>query len=124
MANDISEFHRKLKLKEYFYCNDDLEQDDSLVRNNSYFEPPKCRNQNLDDYIETTKIIPTDGSNKKKSFNITRNERLAIDLAKDSSIVIKEADKGGGIVIMNKEFYKRKILQMLEDKSFYKKVEK
>ena len=51
----------------------------------------------LDDYIDTTNIIPTDENNKRKSFNITRNERQAIDiLANDtfSSIVIKEADKG------------------------------
>ena len=61
---------------------------------------------------------------RKTSFNITRNDRKAIDnLAKDTSIVIKEADKGGGIVIMNKEFYKRKLLQMLDDKSFYKQIE-
>ena len=49
------------------------------------------------------------------SFNITCNERKAPNLSKDTSIVIKEADKGGGIVIMNKEFYKRKILEMLDD---------
>ena len=57
-------------------------------------------------------------------FNITCNERKALDnLTKDTSIVIKEADKGGRIVIMNKEFYKRKILEML-DESFYQQKPK
>ena len=124
LSNDIAEFHRKIKLKEYFYCNENIEQDDSLVRNNSYFEPPRGRNQRLDEYIDMTKVIPRNDPQRKTSFNITRNERKAIDnLAKDTSIVIKEADKGGGIVIMNKEFYKRKLLQMLDDKSFYKQIE-
>ena len=45
LSNDIAEFHRKLKLKEYFYTNDNIEQDDSLVRNKSFFEPPKVRNE-------------------------------------------------------------------------------
>ena len=124
MSNDIAEFHRKIKLKEYFYCNENIEQDDSLVRNNSYFEPPRGRNQRLDEYIDMTKVIPRNDSQRKTSFNITCNERKAIDnIAKDTSIAIKEADKGGGIVIMNKEFYKRKLLQMLDDKSFYKQIE-
>ena len=99
-------------------------QDDSLLRNNSYCEPPRGRNNMLDDYIDLTKVIPRNDTQRKRSFNITRNERFAIDrLAKDTSIVIKEADKGGRIVIMNKEFYKTKLLEMLEDKSFYKQIE-
>ena len=123
LSNDIAEFHRKLKLKEYFYCNDNIVQGDSFVRNNTFFEPPQGRNQSLDEYIDTTKVIPRDDTKEKKSFNISRNEGQAIDnLSKDTSIVIKEADKGGGIVIMNKEFYKRKRLQMLEDNSFYKQI--
>ena len=71
-----------------------------------------------------TKVIPRNDPQRKTSFNITRNKRKAIDiLAKDTSIVIKEAAKGGHIVIMNKEFYKRRLLQMLDDKSFYKQIE-
>ena len=33
LSNDIAEFHRKLKLKEYFYSNENTVPDDSLVRN-------------------------------------------------------------------------------------------
>ena len=58
LSNDIAEFHRKNKLKEYFYCNENKGQDDSLVRNNSYFEPLKGRNQRLDEYIDMTNVIP------------------------------------------------------------------
>ena len=34
----------------------------------------------------------------------------------------KEADKGGGIVLMNTDFYKRKILEMLVDESYYSHI--
>ena len=92
LSNDVTEFHRKIKLKEYFYCNENIEQDDSLVRNNSYFEPPRGRNQRLDEYKDMTKVIPRNDPQRKTSFNITRNKRKAIDiLAKDTSTVIKEA---------------------------------
>ena len=78
----------------------------------------------LDEYIDLTKVIPRNDTQRKRSFNITSNEQFAIDsLAKDTSIVIKEVDKGGGIVIMNIEFYKTNLLEMLEDKSFYKQIE-
>ena len=53
----------------------------------------------LDEYLDLTKVIPRNDTQSKRSFNITRNERIAIDsLAKDTSIVIKEADKGGGLL--------------------------
>ena len=111
----------RFKVPQYIYIYSIY---DSLVRNNSYFEPPRGRNNMLDEYIDLTKVIPRNDTQRKRSFNITRNERFAIDsLAKDTLIVIKEADKGGGIVIMNKEFYKTKLLEMLEDKSFYKLIE-
>ena len=43
-------------------------------------------------------------------------------LKDDETFVIKKVDKGGGIVIMNKEYYKRKFIDMLNDDTFYKKA--
>ena len=58
---------------------------------------------------------------KKHSSNISGNETKAFNALKnDKTIVIKEADKGGGIVIMNKDFYKNKIEEMLQDDTLYK----
>ena len=44
------------------------------------------------------------------------------DLKNDKSIVIKEADKGGSIVIMTSNHYKRMVHHHLDDKSTYKPV--
>ena len=95
-----------------FECVHDIENNDnSIVRNNSSFEPPCGRNISLDSYISASKAIcsNTIGTNNHSKYNITLKQREAIkSLAPDNSIIIKEADKGGGIVIMNTEFYKTK----------------
>ena len=59
------------------------------------------------------------------SPNLTLNELSISSLQNDETIIIKEADKGRGggvIVIMNRDYYKRKVLEMLEDNAFYKEA--
>ena len=44
------------------------------------------------------------------------------NLKNDDSIIIKEAEKGGAAVIMDKTFYREKIYEMLADKEHYTEV--
>ena len=61
---------------------------------------------------------------RKPRFNTTRKERQAlIQLKKNEDIVIKPADKGGAIVIMNKENYIKEGERQLSNKEHYKRVE-
>ena len=123
LQSDLSEFHRKLRLKEFFYSNPRSTEDDSLVRNKSNFQPPKGRNQPLEQFCEVTNTLPSKQSTTNMKHNISLAERNAIrSLQNDKTIVIKEADKGGGIVIMNSEFYEKKILEMLNDNTFYQRI--
>ena len=112
-----------MRLKEFFQ---DIENyDNSIVRNNSNFEPPCGRNISLDSSISASKAICSNTicTNNHTKYNITLKQREAIkSLAHDNSIIIKEADKGGGIVIMNTEFYKTKVLEMLSDENYYKPI--
>ncbi|XP_062601156.1 uncharacterized protein LOC134262845 [Saccostrea cucullata] len=56
--------------------------------------------------------------------NISRKEQNALkDLSEDSSIIIKEADKGGAIVIMDRDHYKEMVMSQLQDDQFYKKLD-
>ena len=56
-------------------------------------------------------------------YNLTKNERDALhDLANDSEIVIKPADKGGKIIIMNREDYEQECERQLQDVNFYTEV--
>ena len=44
-------------------------------------------------------------------------------LALDRDIVIKEADKGGAVVIMDKEHYLSMLLDILNDQNYYERLE-
>ena len=119
MQAEINEFHRKLRFKEFF-AHKNIPEDDSIVKNKSNFEPPKGRNQALENYINLTKQFSQPNYTRPVKSNIERIAKLC--LKDDETIVIKEADKGGGIVIMKKEYYKHKTLDMLNDDTFYKQA--
>lgn len=55
--------------------------------------------------------------------NLSKDEQCAIqELAKDSEIIIKPADKGGAIVIMNSTDYITEAYRQLNDETFYRKL--
>ncbi|XP_062588448.1 uncharacterized protein LOC134250115 [Saccostrea cucullata] len=63
-------------------------------------------------------------ADKKVTSNIPHNQYQAMqNLKSDQTIVIKSADKGGAIVIMDREHYKEMSLSQLQDNQFYKKLE-
>lgn len=128
LASDIRSFSRKLRLMEYFKDSDNESNSDSLFKNASTFNPPRGRNRSLDactDHLFTVanSLIENDPQNAKKS-NLRSSEREALNkLRSDKSVIIKNADKGGAVVIMNTAFYQRKITEMLNDESTYIKVD-
>ena len=120
IESDMSEFFRRIKLKNFLHDKNN-EQDDSLVRNKSSFEPSKGRNAALDEFITQTKNFPLSSLPTEKKYNITMDERNALtSLQNDPTIIFKEADKGDGIVIMNTSFYRDKMLEILANDAFYK----
>ena len=57
-------------------------------------------------YIEAVKKDVIEGISKKVEMNITKKEERAMkSLLNDDSIVIRTADKGSGIVIMDTQKY-------------------
>ena len=61
---------------------------------------------------------------KLKYHNVTKEERNAIEsLRNDTSIIIKEADKGSGIVVWDREDYLREAESQLGDTNVYEKLE-
>ena len=120
IKTDIKSFTRQLNIKEKFY--DSTSTDNSIVRNksNKNFKPQNPELTNIINEIESLNPIF-----HEKSDNLTKQERLALKELKDNpSIVIKKADKGGNLVIMDVDFYRNKLV--LEDhlsSSTYRKVE-
>ena len=74
------------------------------------FIPKHGRNRTLDVVCDTLENInlPDTGIHYSKP-NLSKNEQNALkDLRNDRRIIIKEADKGGGVVIMDRDFMKTK----------------
>ena len=133
---DIQEFNRKLRLAEYFESettvnnaetgaetSSETDSDDtaSLVKNKSGFKPPHNRDKILESFIDYINSQPL--SSQKTRNNLTIEERKALkSLSSDSSIVIKEADKGGSVVIMDTDYYVSKVQSMLNDQESYQEV--
>lgn len=59
-------------------------------------------------------------TNAYHPFNLSKEEQQSLKaLAGIESIIIKQADKGGAIVIMDKDIYLTEAIQQLTDRSFY-----
>ena len=119
LHEDSNEFNRKLRLAEFFDGTED--QDISLVRNKSSFIPPSKRNDALDEFINTVEKFPKTPIQSNVKNNLTMQEQEAL-LRTNSEIIIKEADKGGATIIMNKEDYKELVETILNDEVYYTKL--
>ena len=62
-------------------------------------------------------------NNSNFVHNLTKEEyNCLLNLAKDKSIIIVKPDKGNGVVLMNKEEYVEKMLQILNDHQKFERV--
>ena len=122
LSEDLKEFNRKLRLLEYF---DGIDYNDkSPVRNKSDFIPSSERNAALDKFVTTVEEFRKKNKrNNKLKPNLNKLESNAIkSLQNDDSIVIKEADKGGTTVIMDKTHYKEMVETIINDNDNYEKL--
>ena len=63
--------------------------------------------------------------NRKVKDNLSKKQWEGImNLKNDKDIIIKESDKGGSCVIMDKTFYYEKVMEMLKDDKTYKELPK
>ena len=70
-----------------------------------------------------TGLLTTLPRRKHTATNTSRSDSKCIsDLAKDSNIVIKKADKGGAVVLQNRADYMKEGECQLSDGKFYQKV--
>ena len=112
---------------EFFYKEKESEEekfsDDSIIKNKSAFNPPRNRDKILDQNIDSRDILNFPDMQKAPKSNLSKLEWAAInDLKNDKNIEIKEADKGGSVVILSKSHYKSMILSQLNDEKTYKKL--
>ena len=74
----------------------------------------------LEKFISNLENTPTKLRNPKCKENITRQQRASIKkLSENNNIVIKEADKGGAVVIMDRDPYKEMAYEILQNREYY-----
>ncbi|XP_069464765.1 uncharacterized protein [Ambystoma mexicanum] len=127
---EIRRFLRTVRLRTFFkehVTNED--PNDTGLHPKSSFSPSE--NQVPSDLLTFERCVLRDlrSLSKRKhnhrQQNITRAEREGLyELAKKSELVIKPADKGGGIVIMKSEQYFQMVMDLLKDTQSYKLLKK
>ncbi|CAJ0917147.1 unnamed protein product [Ranitomeya imitator] len=135
---DLQRFFCNLRLKAHFqgvpdtttlHSNSALLQLKGLgLRTPSTFMPPR-NNPHIETFIslvERDMEIFNREVNQGKfqhQTNLTHMEKLALDeLSTDKSLIIKPADKGGAIVVMDKTYYMSEIQRKVSDTQVYEPI--
>ena len=126
-------FDRRLRLKYFFYqdsttTTEPSEETNPTLHPSSGWTPPSGQDTFLESYrstiIHNTLKEIQKNKNKKYKRNLKKEEWAAINtLRNNRNIVIKPADKGGNIVIMDKEDYIQEGLRQLSNHKFYETLE-
>ena len=134
LRNDIKAFCRRMRLKAHFSkeIEDDCQDENPLPRRPNLNYPkstwnPPTQDYNLELYLDriTNDITNLTISRRRPADNLTSDERHALrSLRNNRDIVIKPADKGGSIVIMDRDFYIAEGDRQLSDTTTYKRVDK
>ena len=131
------EICRKLKIKDFFKDSDKKNySNDKKLQNKSTWQPPISKI--TEETIETVSKLNCETRNLLQSLpgtttgslilpgkrNLGQEETLALKSFKNNnSIVIKSADKGGAIVVMDKEAYINEANRQLQNTKYYKKLD-
>ena len=121
-------FCRKVRLAEYIdNSNSDNFQCHHTAHKSTVWTPPAGRNLCIDTFVNHVRGHLNTFIKSKKNLNfhnLPNEEKKALDnLMSDREIVIRKADKGGAITILNQEDYKEEILTQLSNNKFYKKLD-
>lgn len=125
LHRDLTEFSRRMRIRHFFADNDGAETGTTTLRAQSTWTPEPEQAIELDLYLKaiTTEIINQSKSSKKPR-NMTYSEsRIISNLKSREDIIIKEADKGGSIVIWPTQKYKHEAYRQLNNPEHYRKLD-
>ena len=142
LISELREWERLVRLKEYWgaggsqkkkegveegegpdkHKGDDIHHDEQYRK--SRWTPEKGRDPWLDLYIEEVKRSVLAGVEKTKKGNLSVAEEEAIlELMMDKDIIVRPADKGSGVVVMNTKDYWDGLNREVDDGSTYRPTE-
>ncbi len=121
LQESLLNFQRSNRLKYFFRNHPHKEQ--HPFRQKSTWQPPRASAE-VEQYLERTTQSISTLPHKNIYQNLTKLELQALrELATDDSLVIKNADKGSGIVVEDRENYIKDGLQHLSDEDIYEKTD-
>ncbi|XP_072050367.1 uncharacterized protein [Amphiura filiformis] len=133
LLEDMDSFYRRLRLRNHFfddsYASDTSDNESDPLPSHKFKKKsswqPKSRDPTLECFIKAVNNeIETFKETRDVRDNLSKHERLALEsLQKREDIIIKEADKGSAVVVMNKSDYIDKALEHLSDTNFYNKLD-
>ena len=78
----------------------------------------------MDTYIDYVREDIISGLKANVKWNITKEEEIALkELLSDDTIVIRQTDKGSGVVVLDREDYIEKLNAELKDSKTYKQTD-
>ncbi|KAL9958229.1 hypothetical protein ACROYT_G035215, partial [Oculina patagonica] len=124
LRKDIREFVRRIRLREFFYCDDEVDgafSDIPTFRNRSAWCPEKNREMAVEAYVEALEnAILSHDFETSHQRNLTREEQRALEnLRSYDDIIIKQADKGSAVVVLDKGTYVQEAMRQLNDEEVY-----
>lgn len=122
---DIQNYHRRLKLAAYFQRG--RNRDPPRFTPTSCWVPPlhKLPPEIIFLLKQDLKQFNTHFRSQQEKPNLSQAEQQALrELATNKHIVIKPADKGSAVVILDREQYIFEANRQLEDQTYYKRLQK
>ncbi|KAJ1203497.1 hypothetical protein NDU88_007282 [Pleurodeles waltl] len=122
---ELAQLFRKIRLHVFFKDKPaESLTPDSGLKKPSTFVPPSAMMPS--EILTFEKAVLADISHlrpKQPFVNIPKREKQALQLlSSDADIVIKQADKGGAIVVMNTTDYRSECCRLLSDTTYYTKI--
>ncbi|XP_060073403.1 uncharacterized protein LOC132553191 [Ylistrum balloti] len=116
--------NRRVRLKHFF--RNQPASEPQPFRKASGWTPPSGIDSHLDTFLNIiTETIKTEVAPRKVKNNLTKQERLALEsLMNNVEIIIKPADKGGAVVVMDKTDYINEAHRQLYNPANYRRLKK
>ena len=115
LKTDILNFTRSLLLTANFHDGD--YNDESLIKPISNYVPKSTKFPVLKSVVDDLEFLANDLESTQRvavKDNLSKSQRLGLDSLKiRDDIIIFKADKGNSLVILDKDFYKFKVLEKL-----------
>ena len=121
LRSDLTQYHRRLKLHIFFDNQNTSTSTPTPFQPKSTWEPtPESLPCDLNDLIHTDQQSIKKLAHYPERPNLSVKEREALqDLQENTSIILKPADKGSAVVIMDRTQYIQEAQRQLDDSNYY-----